>query len=442
MNYLSRIKSEKDSGFRIIDIIIFAILLIFLLVSSAHCAEYEVRGNLRGWARTFIGDTAEIDMAETRLKIEFLSAFSEKSAFFTRTYFVKNAEMYDDSETELITNLQEAYIDFYSDWLTIRAGRQLMTWGKADELNPTDILNSQDMTNILEDKIIRKKGLFAFKSNIVVSDFEIETIWKPEHQSFDLPPKYSRWSFFSEPYGTSSSPPPTEIIPGNGFDHTEWGIALSRTVSMFDFTLNWFDGWDNIPSPIRTIDPTNNISTVTSLIYGRTKMIGGSFAGSINSFGFWGEGAYFITKDSEGIDPDIKNPYVHLVIGSDYTFFGGAKANVQYIQEFITKIDGDNERDAEEEIFSKLGGIGLPIHQAVSIRVEAPFGFAASNSVEIFSIMDLEQYGTMIGSKFKVAVDDNLKIETGLVLFDGEYGSVFKKFEHNNNIYLKCIYSF
>jgi len=433
---LNRIIQEKDRNVRIVDIIIFTVLLIFLLASSANCAKYEVRGNLRGWVRGFTTDEKEIDLAETRLKIEFLSAFSENSAFYTRIYFTKHAELNENSETDLITNLQEAYIDYYSDWLTIRAGRQIMTWGKADELNPTDILNPQDMSNILEDKIIRKKGLFALKSNIVIKDYEIEAIWKPEFQSFDLP-QNSRWSFFSMPYYPTS--PPKEIRPGNGFDDTEWGVALSKTYSMFDFTLNWFDGWDNIPTSIYVV---NRSQITLHQKYHRTKMIGGSFAGSINSIGFWGEGAYFITKDSEGIDPDIKNPYVQLVIGSDYTFFGGAKVNVQYIQEFVTKIDSDNEQKAEDKIFSKLGGIGLPIHQAVSIRVEVPFGFAASNSIELFSIYDMEEPGAMVGPKFKMAVDDNLKIETGLVLYDGDYGSVFGKLDQNNNIYLKCIYSF
>ena len=56
-------------------------------------------------------------------------------------------------------------MDYYTDFVDIRFGKQLISWGKADEINPTDILNPQILSNITEDKIIRKIGLLSLKTD-------------------------------------------------------------------------------------------------------------------------------------------------------------------------------------------------------------------------------------------------------------------------------------
>ena len=150
-----------------ITVLVTLQLLIFSMIAEVRAQTVEIRGSLRGWLRGFSASPNKIDLAQTRLKLELLSAPGKNIAFLARSYFTHHGltQSSGNGGSGVDVNLQEAYIDYYSDLLSVRFGRQIMAWGKADEINPTDILNPQDMSNILEDKIIRKTGLFAVKAN-------------------------------------------------------------------------------------------------------------------------------------------------------------------------------------------------------------------------------------------------------------------------------------
>ena len=216
------------------------------VISEITAQTYELRGSLRGWVRGFTHSPYEIDLTESRLKLELLSTWGENTAFHTRTFLTHN----DNDNSGVKIDLKQAYIDYYTDLVNIRIGKQIMTWGKADEINPTDVLNPQSLSNILEDKIDRKIGLFALKSNLFFWDYNLEIIWKPEFKPIQLPNIGSSWDFSGASVNPMLPPYvyPVDDYPGNGIDETEWAFSLSKTISMYDFSLHWFDGWENILS--------------------------------------------------------------------------------------------------------------------------------------------------------------------------------------------------
>jgi len=417
------------------------IIFVLFFTGIANAQNYELRGSLRGWTRAFIEDPHTVDLAQAKLKLELVSSLGMNTAFFARTFVTSEkfrGDLYEtmDPNEDINISLQEAYIDYYTDWMSLRFGRQVMTWGKADEINPTDILNPQDLTNMMEDKIIRKKGLFAIKANWIISDFELETIWKPEYGYMSLPSLDSPWSFLDLAGGRRFEQPEK---PGSDLDETEWGIRLSRTISWFDLSTTWYDGWDNI----YTMDFKNagQVPFGAPLMISRTKMVGGAFAASIASIGVWGEGAYFITEDGEGDNPFVRNPYAQYVIGSDYTFYSGLKINVQYFQEVRTGEDSYAEELSEDMLPSALG-IGLQLERAMTARLQYAFGFGESQSIEVFTMADLEESGYMIGPKYRISPEPGVEFEFGGVVLVGDEESMYGRFDNNSHIYLKCTYSF
>ena len=414
-------------------------LIISLSIALLHCEDlsaqtWELRGSLRGWIRGFTHSPNEIDLMESRLKLELISGMGENSAFFVRSFLSHNGRSSDDVSLDL----KQAYIDYYCDWATFRFGKQLMTWGKADEINPTDVLNPQDLSNILEDKIIRKIGLFALKANWYIAGFDLETIWKPQFEAMELPQPGSKWSF---PIIQEISEMPAPTYPGDDLDNTEWGLRLSKTISMFDFSLSFYDGLENIHTPEMMYDPQIDTMKVNRLLFHRVRMIGADFAGSVKSIGIWGEGAYFITKDEDGIDPTIKNPHIRFVLGSDYTFHNGLKVNVQFLQEIITKIGDKAERVEEEKEISKLG-VGFPLQQALTTRIAQPFGSGDVHSIELFCIYDLKDEGFLAGPKIRYSPEDAVVLEVSASIFNGKSNSMFGRFSKNDAVSIKCIYSF
>jgi hypothetical protein len=412
-------------------IMIFTMGFIPRLLINAQ--TYEIRGNLRQWVKVFNKSPQSTDLLETRLKLELLSTIGRNTAFRVINFYV-----YDGLKKSDSWYFQEAYIDYYSRMLDIRFGKQVIAWGKADEINPTDILNPQNLANIAEEKNIRKIGLLSLKMDWKFYDFVLEGIWKPEFQSMQLPPLNSQWAFFNIP-GLTELPSPS--YPANKLENTEWALKLSRTISMYDFSVSYFDGWDNIFTPNIVFNPVTQQMQLDQLVFHHTKMIGADFAGSIHSVGVWGECGYFRTEDTEGSDPFIKNPYVQFVVGADYTFGYSIKANVQYFQEYITKVNDDVEEESEEAIISKLG-IGIPLQQAASLRIEKRFGAGEVHRVELFGFYDIKHQGMMLQPKLVLSPEDAFSLEIGMMIFDGDKESIFGRFGNNDEVYLKCTYSF
>ncbi len=402
------------------------LLIAFILLSSSsiYCQTYEIRGSLREWIQVFTQSPNEIDLAQTRLKLELLSTLGEFTAFKVRSYFI-----YDGVRKNHEWEFQEAFIDYYSDLFDVRFGRQVIAWGKADELNPTDILNPQNLIVLQEEKSIRKIGLMQLNTEWKIDDLILQGIWKLEFNNMMLPPLDSRWAFFTIP-GLNELPEPE--YPGNRLQDTEWAFKLSHTISLFDFSISYFDGWDNIATAIFIFNPEMQQLELDKLKFFRTKMIGADFAGSIASFGVWGEAAYFITEKSD--NPVVKNPYLQFVLGADYTFDYSITVNLQYYQEI-------NETEADEEIPSKLG-LGIPLQQALSFRIEKKFGEIESHSIELFGIYDIKYQGLLLQPKLILSPEDVIEIEVGMALYAGKEESIFGRFETNNLVYLKGTFSF
>lgn len=394
---------------------------------------WELRGSMRELGKVFSESPNENDLLESRLKLELLSTLGKKSAFKAMAFTV-----YQYPQKQLRFDLKEAYLDYYTDLVDFRIGQQTNSWGKADEINPTDIMNPQDMNNITEDKSIRKIGLFQAKADIKFYDFVLTAIWKPAFEYMQVPSLDSRWAFFSIP-NISTLPDP--VYPENKLENTEWAFKLAKTISSVDFSLSYFDGWDNIFTPSMAIDTETHRPYLKELITHRTKMIGADFATSIASVGFWGEGAYFLTEDDKGDNSLIKNPYIQFVFGADYQFSNNYKINIQYFREVVTKIDDDTEETSEENLLSKLG-IGLPLKQALTCRFEKKFGQAEEYKIELFGIFDIENNGVLVTPKFFYSPEDGFNIELGYNLFDGASDSFWHRFQPNDEVYLKCTYSF
>ncbi|MCX8093698.1 MAG: hypothetical protein N3E50_05975 [Candidatus Goldbacteria bacterium] len=416
---------------------IVLILIILFFANVFADTTYELRGSLREWVKVIVNTPGKVSLIESRLKLELLSTLSQEIAFKSRVYTVYSPKIYN----EIKFNLQEAYIDYYTEIMDIRIGRQIISWGKADELNPTDILNPEDISNIFEEKSIRKIGVFGIKLDLKLFDSVITGIYIPDIQFHKLPEAHSTWDFFSiglKKMGLITLP--SILYPENSLDNSEWAIKISKTIENFDFTLSFADVIDNLFSIKMKIIPPG-IPTPDYLYYNRTQMIAADFAASLFEFGVWAEVAYFITKDKDGTDPFMKNPYFQYVIGMDYTLPFDIKINIQYFREDVTCVNDDKEKELEKKSFSPTG-LSIPVKQVGSLRLGKNFGEANANSLEIFCIYDIEEKGVMMGPRILISPTDAFKVETGAFVFDGQENSIFNMFNLNDEVYVKATYSF
>ncbi len=413
---------------KFIGIIFFAIIFVSLLsaeddATATIAPTYKLTGDLREYGKFFLQDPKNTDMLETRLKLELLSGLGKHFAFRTINYFY-----YDAVTRNQIWDFKEAYTGFYSTYFDMSLGKQIITWGKASDINPTDVVNPQDFSDFLEEKSVRKKGLFLLKTNIKLVNLGLEGIIKQEFDSARIPSPGSRWAFYSTQSGNALLPE-TEM-PINSPSNFEEAIRISWAGSVIDASLCYFNGRDQQPT----------IRNSQSKFY-RTQMFGGDISTSLCEAEVWAEAAYFHTADPDGKDMFIKNPYFQYILGGNYEIPWDVKLTLQYFQEIITKTHNNTEQKIEEAISSKLG-IGYPLEQSLILNLDKSFGPNEKYRCQVAITYDIKENGVFFNPKFSDSFTDRVSCELGGAFFSGDETSFYNRFQNNNEAYLKLLYTF
>jgi len=222
-------------------------------------------------------------------------------------------------DNRLWGRLLEGYANFYFGSVDLRVGKQNIIWGRADGLNPTDVLTPKDFTLLsAKDEEERRIGTAAIKANYYRGDYTLSLIWLPIFNPSTIP----------------LTAPPGFRITEDKRSHGRWseqGFAakLDHTGGDFDWSLSYYYGLDVIPTG-RSVTPT-----LADLTHNRIHMVGADFAKNLGRFGLRGEAAYVHTQDPGGSDIVVKNPYVFYVLGVDHDVTEDLNINLQAYQRFI-----------------------------------------------------------------------------------------------------------
>ncbi len=158
-------------------------------------------------------------------------------------------------------NVDEAYIDYYTDRADLRIGIQKFAWGRLDEINPTDNLNPEDLTRAtLEEEQTRKIGVPAIKTNLYTDLINAEIAWVPFYVPYRLPTSEERWfppllipPCCIQPRTLTDDIPLTASYrdverPALTLAHSQLGMRLSRHLAGWDLSASYFRGYDPQPT--------------------------------------------------------------------------------------------------------------------------------------------------------------------------------------------------
>ena len=246
--------------------------------------------------------------------------------------------------------IREAYVDYFSKKFDIRMGNQIITWGTADAINPTNNINPIDYSDLL-DTDGERRGVFSVNTKYYFSNFTLQGIWVPIYNSSILPKQNSRW--FPEldnhvllPNGTSiplSYVFDSTKLPTNGLSSSQFAFKLATVANGWDLSASYYYGFDDLPSYKKQInfDPTYTSATVTVLpeIH-KLQVYGFDFSKAIGKYGLRGEASYFRTEDPEGKIDYIDDAFFWYVAGIDRNFSNVVGDNnlfvlVQWVGQYI-----------------------------------------------------------------------------------------------------------
>lgn len=213
-------------------------------------------------------------------------------------------------------DLREAYVEKSVSDFDFRFGRQIIVWGRADKVNPTDVWSVRDYTLLTPDDEDQLTGVLGGQGIWNLGNFRLIGVWMPEWRAPKLP--------------TGSLPAGTSISDGDASDKiNQWGVKLDHNGGELDWSVSYAHAIDR--NPDLKMASVNGSGTHLLYNFQKTELWGFDFAKTLGSYGFRGEAAYLRTSDHTGEDPLTKNSSLYSVFGLEKSFFSDLNLNLQYV---------------------------------------------------------------------------------------------------------------
>jgi hypothetical protein len=216
--------------------------------------------------------------------------------------------------------LREAYINLSLGPWNFRAGQQIVAWGRADGLNPTNNITPQNYMVRSPNYDDRRVGNIVFRSWLHLSPFKFETIWVPFYKS-SIPP----FDMINFPIGVSFSD--STHYPDHHITNSSFAFRMHFEFSSLDGSVSYYNGFHHLPALSAQVDLSGmNFFPVAY----RTHVIGVDFSTTLGAWGIRGEGAYKFSKDDYSHSLYLPHPEFQYVLGVD-RMIGDMNFIVQYL---------------------------------------------------------------------------------------------------------------
>ncbi len=295
--------------------------------------NFELNGYVRG--DLFVGKALEKDATDLKAgygeaSLKLRARVRDWGDAFTELRFLAGAQQ-GEAATDL--QLREAYMNLFLGPVDLRVGHQIIVWGRADGVNPTDNLTPRDMNvrsaNVDDRRLANMAVRLQF--HITPEDVEgrarIELVWVPFYAASQFP-NFSLGGplAFGEP-----DIPDFNLTKGIG------ALKLDLETPAFEGSFSALIGHATFPGLALqgvTMPPDPFGITVGFSAY-RHVVIGADFSASISDwFGLRGEAAFRFPFDYTE-RPDIPLPDFQLVLGVDRELFGGFVVAAHYIGRYV-----------------------------------------------------------------------------------------------------------
>jgi len=310
------------------------------------------------------------------------------------------------------TDVREAYgAASFGNW-DLSAGRQLIVWGKADAVNPIDVLSVRNFTLLTPTDEDQKTGVGTVRATYNREDLRLSALWLPEFRPNTLP------------FPTTPGVRFEERDPSH--PHQQWALRAERSSERFDWSASYFDGYDK--SPDLRADSAGASGVLVGLYHSRIRVIGADAATTVGRWGVRAEAAYTWTSDPAGTDPFTKNSFYYGVLGADRTFLDNLNVNIQTLYRRIAHY---------EDPFAVSGPLQpLAVQQALISNQRDPEQLGATVRIskkwwndtleaEVSAIAWFVHGDSLVRPRLKYAWTDRLKTTLGADFYRGPADSFF-----------------
>ncbi len=330
-------------------------------------------------------------------------------------------------------DLRQVYIDVRAaDWLNIRAGRQILTWGTGDFVFLNDLF-PKDFVSFFagRDDEFLKAPATAVKFAIYNSVANVDLVWLPIYTS-DRFISGERLTFFSPASGTIVGPrvlemPVNPLYPRRTLDNGEVAARIYRSVGSAEISLYGSIGFFKQPT---AFDVGSGMPTFAALNTGGASVRLPLMGGLANA-----EASFYDSADDPGGDnPFIPNSQLRILAGYEHEIVSNLTGAAQYYLERTVNYDAlianspTPQFEPDENRQWVTGRLTLR-----ALRQTLRLG--------LFGIYSLEEdYHVRATASYQWS--DALNVSFGALLMGGEDFSFFGGLKYNSNAFVRVRYGF
>ncbi len=426
-----------------------ALALVTTTLRAQERPGPELTGSLRGG---YWSSTRELDrrhpLGSGMAWLKGTAAMPRQVTLFAEGWVAVRGPVDDADAT---AELREGYVALTRGNLDVRAGRQILAWGRADGVNPTGNLAAEDLTLLTPDDADRRLGATSAIVSYYLGGLSISGVWLPEFRGHRI------------------------ALPGGGgmsFDETkrewpgdQWALRAEHTGGAVDWSASFFRGLDLSPDLEPAVIPSEGAvrrrsrgiailpiegpaggSSVVELRHRRLHVFGADAATTLGRYGLRAEGAYVRTEDGSGTAPFSRNPFVFVVLGADRTFDGRLNVNVQYLGRAVVRfreppagLSPDIAAVARSQAI--LANETRRVQHGASMRASYKW-LHETLETEWAAVAYAGPRGVAMRPKVTYAVTDRFTLLAGAEVFRGEDASVFGLLRPNSTAFLEARLSF
>ncbi len=347
------------------------------------------------------------------------------------------------SSPRLWIDPREAVLSGKIKKVDLKLGLQQVVWGQADGLRVLDVINPLDYREfILEDFLDSRRPLWMARADVPIEKGSLQLLWIPYFAPGRLPVVGNEFGLgqsfglglVTETARQAGLPPfdvralPT-IRPAYQLMHSQFGARYSRSIGSWDWTANYFYGWEDVPTNqlVEVRDTTPQPTAVFQPRYERRKVFGVTGA---NNFGpvvlrleaGWNQDRATATREARL----ARLGQFSGVAGLDYSPREWLWLSGQYFLSFAAA-------PQTSLLFPRYSHL-------VSLYARTNF-FRDRLRPELFVLTGLNERQSLLRPKLTQVLNDHWTVSLGADFFGGNQRNIFGAFRQNDRLLLEVKWS-
>lgn len=329
------------------------------------------------------------------------------------------------------SRLLEAYVGHAWGDAEWRIGKQILAWGRADGVNPTDNLSPRDLVTWLPFEDDQRFGVWAARYSRRLGN------------ALDLSLVFSPWFEGTLAPLPVLAHPVTTATPARNPANSTFAIKLNRSGAALDWSLSYLRGLSLLPGArMLGVDAQG---PWLEFHHDRVHVLGADAARNFGRYGFRAEAAFTWPYASDDGSPAMRQPDLFGVAGIDRTLNENLNVNVQLFARHVLD-------------FSSPYAVGDAVQRQVAVQNAITVGQQDRDSVgyslrisdkwlgetlqgELLLVDNRTRNNRYLRPVFSYAVTDRVKASFGAVLYQGADDTLFGRRKPNNRLFLELRYA-